>query len=62
MEPTDAVPKCPRCGLVDSPRLIVRGDDTSPIKSSLASVLLQCRSCRSEWSERSSVGWTSTSI
>lgn len=60
MERTETLPKCPGCGLVDSPRLIVRGDDTSPIKTSLTSVLLQCRSCRSEWSERSPVGWTQT--
>jgi hypothetical protein len=60
MERTETLPQCPGCGLVDSPRLIVRGDDTSPIKTSLASVLLQCRSCRSEWSERSPVGWIQT--
>jgi uncharacterized Zn finger protein len=44
--------KCPNCGSVDTPRLIVRGADSSGSTVVEHSVMLHCRWCHQEWSER----------
>ncbi len=60
MERTGTDPKCPNCGSVDAPRLIVRGAESTGSTIVEQSVMLQCRRCHWEWSERS-LGWREAS-
>jgi hypothetical protein len=66
MERTRTDPKCPNCGSVDAPRLIVRGAESTGstiVEQSVLleqSVMLQCRRCHWEWSERP-LGWPEAS-
>ena len=41
--------RCPRCGVVDTPKLVVRGPGLSA-SDRMSGVTYQCRRCGSEWS------------
>jgi formate dehydrogenase maturation protein FdhE len=46
---SDACHRCPHCGSVDTPTLVVRGSGLGE-----TGLFLKCRDCRSEWADHRS--------